>query len=1051
MYTNGKAVLVSIVLMNLMSNQSLSADSGKELIEMSGVQGGLVVVLNSEQITSEIRVNDKYLVQGLFEDEKSRKSARAKIQSRGIYGPVTVRTWGGRQLPYIDNMVNVIVVLGARCRVSGKEIQRVLAPRGVAVIRKEGNEKLLSSFQHPVSSIGQVFAKFTKPWPGSIDEWTHWLHAPDNNAVSGDAYDEVPRGLQWAQSPLWVKSHQLAPPFSSMVTARGRLFYIIDETNPGFDDMPDRWRLIARDAFNGTLLWKKPIKEWGEKYYMPGGKAGDGTNKGHPRTKSPQQVLRRLVAVGDKVFVTIGFYAPVSMLDAASGEVIKTFKGTEGAFEILCKDDRLYLAINTELKVNEPDPDITIMAVDINSGKAIWKTDAQRGIFQTSFTLPQYVDVYLTSGREGLFFLGKDEIIGLDHNTGKRKWSVSCEVQSGRNKTGLSQPFTVLAYYESVVLCGRSQKGSMSYKAIDADSGKLLWTKTASTMAYHSPPDLFVNQGLLWVLNSKEWTYEGLNPLTGKKKKSIDMSLIRKGTHHNCYRNKATQSFFLYGRNKGVEFFGINNKSKRINWAKGACRYGIMPANGMIYFPPHFCTCYATSKMNGIVAIGNTGITEAKPSTSDQVTKGSAYGKELSAVSGEDDWPTYRQNIARTGFQPAPLSDKLKVKWTSKIKGSLTPPVIADQKVFVASKDDHRVICLDAENGKTKWTFLPEGKVDSPPSYYKGRLVFGARDGFVYCLDAQSGELAWRFRAAPEDKQMGAFEQVESVWPLFGTLLVHDDKVYCTAGRHPNVNMGIYLYQLDINTGRPLTGVHHIADISEQGEVVTSVHADILVGDGNIMHLRGMVFEMKTLKMIDIGKRFIERAGASKGHNMEIGLIMALGGFLEDSFFNGSLWHYKNETANILSLDKENLYGVNIYSKNSFKSHMHTNFHPGKQRIKLFAAGLKTSAPKAESRKSKKGKGGGSSWNTTIPTKAKSLLVGPENIYLAGVRDIVDEKDPWAHFDGRMGGMITIHSKADGKLKRQIELKSPPVFDGLASAAGKLFVSCKDGSVLCFE
>jgi outer membrane protein assembly factor BamB len=1032
-------------LLILTGNLSLAADTGDELIRMSGVQGGLVVVLNNAQLVAGMRTNDRFLVQGLIRDEQEKRSAREAIQARGVYGHVTVRSWDGGRLPYLDNMVN-LVIADDHSSVSLDEVLRVLAPYGVLLSKKRIDAQ--------GSSLVDGWYKMAKPWPDSIDEWTHWLHAPDNNAVSGDAYDEVPRGLQWAQSPLWVKSHQLAPPFSAMVTAKGRLFYIIDETNPGFDDMPDRWYLIARDAFNGTLLWKKPIKEWGEKYYMPDGKAGDGTNKGHPRTKSPQQVLRRLVAVGDTVFVTLGFYAPVSMLDAASGEVIKTFKGTEGAFEILCKDDRLYLAINTELKVNEPDPDITIMAVDISSGRAIWRVDAQRGISQTGFTLPQYVDVYLTSGREGLFFLGKDEIIGLDHDTGERKWSVSCEVQSGRNRTGLSQPFAVLAYHESVVLYGRSGKGSMSYKAIDADSGKLLWTKTANTMAYHSPPDLFVNQGLLWVLNNKEWTYEGLDPLTGEKKKSIDMSLISKGTHHNCYRNKATQSFFLYGRNKGVEFFDIKNKSKRINWAKGACRYGIMPANGMIYFPPHFCTCYATSKMNGIVAIGNTGITEARPSTSNQVTKGSAYSSinhEPATINRSSSWPTYRQNIARTGFQPAPLSGELKVKWTSEIKGNLTPPVIADQKVFVASKDDHRVLCMDADDGKIKWMFLPEGKVDSPPSYYKGRLVFGARDGSVYCLDAQSGELAWRFRAAPEDKQMGAFEQVESVWPLFGTLLVHDDKVYCTAGRHPNVNMGIYLYQLDINTGRPLIGVHHIADISEQGEVVTTVNTDILVGDGNIMHLRGMVFDMKTLQMIDIGKRFIERAGASKGHNMEISLIMALGGFLEDSFYNGSFWHYKDETANILSLDREYLYGVNIYSKNSFKSHMHTNFHPGRQGIRLFAAGLKPSAPKANSPKRRKGKGGGSSWNTVIPIKAHSLLVGPENIYLAGVRDIVDEKDPWAHYDGRMGGMITIHSKADGKLKRQIELKSPPVFDGLASAAGKLFVSCKDCTVLCFE
>jgi hypothetical protein len=50
-----------------------------------------------------------------------------------------------------------------------------------------------------------------------------------------------------------------------------------------------------------------------------------------------------------------------------------------------------------------------------------------------------------------------------------------------------------------------------------------------------------------------------------------------------------------------------------------------------------------------------------------------------------------------------------------------------------------------------------------------------------------------------------------------------------------------------------------------------------------------------------------------------------------------------------------------------------------------------------------------------------------------------------------MGGMITVHSKEDGRLVSQIELKSPAVFDGLASAGGKLFVSCKDGAVLCFE
>lgn len=85
------------------------------------------------------------------------------------------------------------------------------------------------------------------------------------------------------------------------------------------------------------------------------------------------------------------------------------------------------------------------------------------------------------------------------------------------------------------------------------------------------------------------------------------------------------------------------------------------------------------------------------------------------------------------------------------------------------------------------------------------------------------------------------------------------------------------------------------------------------------------------------------------------------------------------------------------------------------------------------------------------PIKAKSLLIGSDNLYLAGVRDKVDTDDPWAHFDGRMGGLIAICSKRDGKRKGQIELDSPPVFDGLASARNKLVVSCKDRSILCFE
>ena len=561
---------------------------GEELIGLSGVQGGLVVVLNSEEITAEARINERYMVQGLFEDEKGRDSARGKIWSKGMYGPVTVKSWGGKRLPYLDSMVN-LVIAETLSSVALEEVFRVLAPYGVLLSKEE--IKIKGS-----SSVG-AWHKAVKPWPDGIDEWTHWMHGPDNNAVSKDTYKDIPRGLQWIQPPRWWKSHELAPPFSAMVTAKGRLFYIADESLPGIARMPDRWYLTARDAFNGTELWKKPIKEWGGQYW----KYEEDIEYKGARLRNPDQVLRRLVAVDDKVFVTLGLFAPVSMLEAATGEVLKTFEGTENAFEILSAKERLYLAINSELPKTKPDPEISIMAVDINRGEILWQKKGYKGIWQTGALAPQYVDAHLTLGKEGIFFIDKAAIVALDLNTGETKWSIKRDdtpdsSTSNRKARGGTSEYSVLTYHDSILFYSQYAKGNAApLVALDAESGRTLWAKKANSIACGTSPDIFVNRGLVWMLNTSEWTYEGLEPLTGEKKKTLDMSLISGGTHHNCYRNKATQDFFLYGRNKGVEFFDIkSNNAKRINWEKGGVPlwYSAGERDDLFPFPFLHMLCY---------------------------------------------------------------------------------------------------------------------------------------------------------------------------------------------------------------------------------------------------------------------------------------------------------------------------------------------------------------------------------------------------------------------------------------------------------------------------
>ena len=103
--------------------------------------------------------------------------------------------------------------------------------------------------------------------------------------------------MQWVGGPNWSRHHDHMASLSAMVSAGGRVFYIMDEGPRESILLPSQWSLIARDAFNGTLLWKRPIAEWNTQLW--------------PLKSGPNQLPRRLVAVGDRVYVTLGIDAPL--------------------------------------------------------------------------------------------------------------------------------------------------------------------------------------------------------------------------------------------------------------------------------------------------------------------------------------------------------------------------------------------------------------------------------------------------------------------------------------------------------------------------------------------------------------------------------------------------------------------------------------------------------------------------------------------------------------------------------------------------------------------
>jgi len=92
------------------------------IVEQSGIKGGLVVCIGVEdpEFLVSLRANDSYMVQGLVVNPSSSKDydamlrklakAREYIKSKGLYGKVSVDTWDGERLPYVDNLVNFLVV-----------------------------------------------------------------------------------------------------------------------------------------------------------------------------------------------------------------------------------------------------------------------------------------------------------------------------------------------------------------------------------------------------------------------------------------------------------------------------------------------------------------------------------------------------------------------------------------------------------------------------------------------------------------------------------------------------------------------------------------------------------------------------------------------------------------------------------------------------------------------------------------------------------------------------------------------------------------------------
>jgi len=689
----------------------------------------------------------------------------------------------------------------------------------------------------------------------------------------------------------------------------------------------------------------------------------------------PAQLPRRLVAVGDTVYVALGVDQPLSALDAATGETLRTWPETRAAAEVLYSEGALVVLVN-------PQPTARPWATHER-----WETVAQ--------------------------IRGEPE-----------RWAWTAPTTNKRD----SGTFT-----------GRNLRTGEVERSFPADDG------------VHMP-------------------------------------------HHRCHRARATVKYILASRT-GIEYVDLEAEHwNRNDWVRGACLYGIMPANGLTYAPQHSCACYILAKLNGLNALAPASPSRAVPKDvpeEGRLTRGRAYGRPIrnpkSEIRNGAAWPTYRHDPARTGRTPATVPAALVPTWTQQVGGRLSALTLADGRLYLADIDAHTVHALDAETGKPLWSFTAGGRVDSPPTVWRGRVLFGSADGHVYALRAADGAFLWRFRAAPFDRRLAAWEQVESVWPLHGSVLVLEEGkgdsargiVYAVAGRSMFVDGGLRLVRLDADTGRllsetvmddrrPETGKPLDADI-RWPDLPTAL-PDILSYDGSYIYMRAQKFDRGGRRLnVSTHTEFKKQAGQG-AH------LFSPTGFLDDSWWHRTYWLWgKNPGAGagrwfaaayyapagrIMVCGADRVYAFGRRPQH-FPQTTTLEYHlfGAKKEPDLVQTGKRRKQwlpvphrPKYD-------------WTQEAPLLGRALVLAGERLFVAGPPDLVNTyqtPQQWgnpkaqaalaaqaAALKGEKGGLLWVVSAADGAKQAEYTLDSPPVFDGLIAAGRRLYLAALDGTVRC--
>jgi hypothetical protein len=289
-------------------------------------------------------------------------------------------------------------------------------------------------------------------------------------------------------------------------------------------------------------------------------------------------------------------------------------------------------------------------------------------------------------------------------------------------------------------------------------------------------------------------------------------------------------------------------------------------------------------------------------------------------------------------------------------------------------------------------------------------------------------------------------------------VLVHQRHVYCAAGRCSYVDGGICLQQLDLKTGKkraeqridsrdPRTGQQPAEPVRYE---MPGALPDVLSCDGQLVYMRHLGFDPQDLTPRKAPAHLYSPAGFLDGEWWHRTYWI-----FGEHFYSGYIgWYFagrETPAGRLLVMDDAAIYGF------GFKPEF---YHGTREtQYELFAIDRRTLPPQppvdyARANRDYPHRAPGKffvprRWAKDLPLLARAMVLAGDALCMVGPPAVALESR--SAFDGGKGALLCAVSTADGQTLAEYQLDALPVFDGLAAAQQRLYVSLQDGRVLCLS